>query len=122
MLITNTLGFVNEVKSCIKGRYVRRQITLINYKYRLYYNKFLYFFSLKSKVIIFSSIYNCMMESKEVMLWVSLAEIESQLLEDIKEESSIVTLSNVQGNTYQGNLCILKLYLLLIKTCSSLFI
>ena len=39
----------------------------------------------------------------EVMLWESLTEIEGQLLEDMKEESSIVTLSNVWENTYQGN-------------------
>ena len=39
----------------------------------------------------------------EVMLWGSLAEIEGQLLEDMKEESPIVVLSNVRGNTYQGN-------------------
>ena len=44
MLITDTLDFVNNVKSCIKGRYVRRQITLMNDKYRLYYNRFLYIF------------------------------------------------------------------------------
>ena len=64
---------------------------------------FYIFLSLKSKLIIFSSIYNCRMESMEVMLWGSLAEIEDQLLEDMKKESPIVTLSNVRGNTYQGN-------------------
>ena len=37
----------------------------------------------------------------EVMLWESLTEIEGQLLEDMKEENSIVALSNVRGNTYQ---------------------
>ena len=43
------------------------------------------------------------MESMGVMLWESLVEIEGHLLQDIKEESPIVALSNVQGNTYQGN-------------------
>ena len=40
-----------------------------------------------------------MMEFIEVMLWGNLIEIEGQLLEDMKEESLIVALSNVQGNT-----------------------
>ena len=44
-----------------------------------------------------------MMKSKEEMLWVSLTEIESQLLEDMKEESSIVALSSIRVNTYQCN-------------------
>ena len=44
MLITNTLGFVNDAKSYIKGCYVMHQRTLMNDKYRLYYNKFLYIF------------------------------------------------------------------------------
>ena len=39
----------------------------------------------------------------EGMLWGSLTEIEGQLLEDMKEESPIISLSNVRGNTYQGN-------------------
>ena len=39
----------------------------------------------------------------EVMLWGNLAEFEGQLLEDMKEESSIIALSNVWGNTYQDN-------------------
>ena len=43
------------------------------------------------------------MESIEVMLRESLIEIESQSLEVMKEESSIIVLSNVRGNTYQGN-------------------
>ena len=43
------------------------------------------------------------MESMEVMLRGNLAKIEGQLLEIMKEENSIVALSNVQGNTYQGN-------------------
>ena len=30
MLITDILSFINDVKSCIKGHYVRRQITLMN--------------------------------------------------------------------------------------------
>ena len=37
------------------------------------------------------------------MLWGNLTEIEGQLLKDMKEESPIVVLSNVRGNTYQGN-------------------
>ena len=37
------------------------------------------------------------------MLWENLAEIEHQLLEDMKEESSIIALSNIRENTYQGN-------------------
>ena len=90
MLITNTLNFVNDVKSCIKGCYVRRQITSMNGKYILYYNNFYIFLSLKSKLIIFSSIYNGKMKSIEVMLWGSLTEIKGQLLEDIKEESQLL--------------------------------
>ena len=43
------------------------------------------------------------MESIKVMLWGSLTKIEGQLLEDMKEENPIVALSNVRGNTYQGN-------------------
>ena len=43
------------------------------------------------------------MESIEVMLWKSLTEIKGQLLETMKVKSPIVTLSNVRGNTYQGN-------------------
>ena len=43
------------------------------------------------------------MEFMKVMLWGSLTKIESQLLKDMKEENSIVALSNVLGNTYQGN-------------------
>ena len=39
----------------------------------------------------------------EVMLWENLTDIEGQLLEVMKEESSIVVLSNIQANTYQGN-------------------
>ena len=39
----------------------------------------------------------------EVMLRENLTEIEGQLLEVMKEESSIVALSNVRENTYQGN-------------------
>ena len=54
----------------------------------------------------------------EVMLQENLTEIEDQLLEVMKEENPIVALSNVRENTYQGIYCILKLYLLLIKTCS----
>ena len=38
------------------------------------------------------------MESMEVMLQENLTEIESQLLEVMKEESPIVALSNIQGN------------------------
>ena len=72
-------------------------------KYRLIIINLYIFLSLKSKLIIFSSIYNCRIESMEVMLWESLAEIEGQLLEDMKEESPIVVLSNVRENTYQGN-------------------
>ena len=34
---------------------------------------------------------------------ISLTEIKGQLLEDMKEESSIIALSNVWGNTYQDN-------------------
>ena len=40
----------------------------------------------------FFSIYNCRMESMEVMLQENLTEIESQLLEVMKEESSIIAL------------------------------
>ena len=43
------------------------------------------------------------MESMEVMLRGNLTEIESQLLEVMKEKSPIVALSNVRENTYQGN-------------------
>ena len=39
----------------------------------------------------------------EVMLRKNLVEIEGQLLEVMKEENSIVALSNVRGNTYQVN-------------------
>ena len=39
----------------------------------------------------------------EVMLRGNLAKIEGQLLEIMKEENSIVALSNVRENTYQGN-------------------
>ena len=39
----------------------------------------------------------------EVMLWENLTEIEGQLLEVMKEERSIVALSNIRGNTYQDN-------------------
>ena len=39
----------------------------------------------------------------KVMLRGSLVEIEDQLLEDMKGKSPIVTLSNVQENTYQDN-------------------
>ena len=39
----------------------------------------------------------------KVMLRGNLTEIESQLLEIMKEESLIVALSNVRENTYQGN-------------------
>ena len=79
---------------------------------------FYIFFSLKSK---FSSIYNCRMESMKVMLWKNLAEIEGQLLEDMKEEILIVILSNVLGNIYIKVINVfLKLYLLLIKTCSNI--
>ena len=72
-------------------------------KYRLIIINLYIFLSLKSKLIIFSSIYNCRMKSMEVMLWGSLAEIEGQLLENMKEGSPIVALSNVRENTYQGN-------------------
>ena len=48
-------------------------------------------------------IYNCKMESMEVMLRGNLEEIEGQLLEVMKEESPIVAFSNVRGSTYQGN-------------------
>ena len=51
----------------------------------------------------FFSIYNCRMEFMKVMLWKSLVEIEGQLLEDMKEKNSIVALSNVRENIYQGN-------------------
>ena len=50
----------------------------------------------------FFSIYNCRMESMEVMLWENLVEIKG-VLEVMKEKSLIVTLSNVRGNTYQVN-------------------
>ena len=43
----------------------------------------------------FFSIFNCRMESMEVMLRGNLAEIEGQLLEVMKKKSSIVALSNV---------------------------
>ena len=43
------------------------------------------------------------MESIEVMLQGHLVEIDGQLLEVMKEENSIVALSNVRENTYQGN-------------------
>ena len=43
------------------------------------------------------------MEFMEVMLWGSLIEIEGQLLKDMKEENSIIALSKVRENTYQGN-------------------
>ena len=43
------------------------------------------------------------MKSMEVMLQGNLTEIEGQLLKVMKEESSIVILSNVRGNTYQAN-------------------
>ena len=43
------------------------------------------------------------MESMEVMLRENLTEIEGQLLEIMKEESPIVALSNLRGNTYQVN-------------------
>ena len=39
----------------------------------------------------------------EVMLRGNLTKIEGQLLEVMKEEKSIVALSNVRENTYQGN-------------------
>ena len=39
----------------------------------------------------------------KVMLRENLVEIEDQLLEVMKEKSSIVALSNVRGNTYKGN-------------------
>ena len=42
------------------------------------------------------------MESMEVMLRENLVEIKG-VLEVMKEKSLIVTLSNVQGNTYQVN-------------------
>ena len=50
----------------------------------------------------FFSIYNCRMESMEVMLRENLVEIKG-VLEVMKEKSLIVTLSNVRGNTYQVN-------------------
>ena len=37
------------------------------------------------------------------MLQENLAEIEGQLIEVMKKENSIVALSNVRENTYQGN-------------------
>ena len=43
------------------------------------------------------------MESMKVMLQGNLTKIEGQLLEVMKEESSIVALSNTRGNTYQDN-------------------
>ena len=43
------------------------------------------------------------MKPMKVMLWGSLAEIEHQLLENMKEESLIVAFSNVRESTYQGN-------------------
>ena len=43
------------------------------------------------------------MKSMEVMLSKNLSKIEGQLLEVMKEERLIVALSNVRGNTYQGN-------------------
>ena len=39
----------------------------------------------------------------KVMLRENLTEIEGQLLEVMKEEDSIVALTNVRGNTYQDN-------------------
>ena len=42
------------------------------------------------------------MESMEVMLRENLVEIKG-VLEVMKEKNLIVTLSNVQGNTYQVN-------------------
>ena len=50
----------------------------------------------------FFSIYNCRMESMEVMLRENLVEIKG-VLEVMKEKNLIVTLSNVRGNTYQVN-------------------
>ena len=43
------------------------------------------------------------MESMEVMLRGNLTKIEGELLEVMKEESSIVALSYVRRNTYQDN-------------------
>ena len=50
----------------------------------------------------FFSIYNCRMKFMEVILRKNLVEIKG-VLEVMKEKSLIVTLSNVRGNTYQGN-------------------
>ena len=43
------------------------------------------------------------MESMEIILRENLVEIEGQLLEVMKEESSIVALSNIRESTYQVN-------------------
>ena len=72
-------------------------------KYRLIIINLYIFLLLKSKLVIFSSTYNCRMEFREVMLWGSLTKIEGQLLKDMKEENSIVALSKVRENTYQDN-------------------